>query len=197
MNYNNELMVIIKSLEYKPKLLLHSCCGPCSSYVIDFLKDYFEITILFYNPCIEPVDEYIHRKEEQIRLINEYKKDFNIDFIETNYDNKEYRTLIKGLEHLIEGKERCTKCFYQRLIKTKEISEEYNFEFFGTTLTVSPHKNSKLINEIGLEIADKSKFLVSDFKKNEGYKKSIELSKKYNLYRQEYCGCLFSKNIIK
>ena len=186
MNYQKELEKLISTLDHKPTLLLHSCCAPCSSHCITYLKDYFDITILYYNPNIEPKEEYEKRKQEQIKLC----KILNINFMDIDYDNKSYRNLIEGLEHLKEGGFRCTKCIKMRLLKTYELSS--NFEYFGTTLTVSPHKNSKLINELGLEI-DKDKYLISDFKKQEGYKKSIELSKKYELYRQDYCGCLMSK----
>ena len=186
MNYQKELEKLIDTLDHKPTLLLHSCCAPCSSHCITDLKDYFDITILYYNPNIEPYSEYIKRKNEQIRLC----KILNIKYIDANWDNTSYREFVKGLESEKEGGRRCVNCIKMRLLKTYELSKDY--EYFGTTLTVSPHKNSKLINELGLEI-DGTKYLISDFKKQEGYKKSIELSKKYELYRQDYCGCLFSK----
>ena len=186
MNYQKELEKLINSLNHKPTLLLHSCCAPCSSHCITYLKDYFDITILYYNPNIEPYSEYIKRKNEQIRLCNI----LNIKYIDVDWDNDLYRKCIKGLESEKEGGLRCVSCIKMRLLKTYELSKDY--EYFSTTLTVSPHKNSKLINELGLEI-DSTKYLISDFKKQEGYKKSIELSKKYELYRQDYCGCLFSK----
>lgn len=186
MNYQKELEKLINNLDHKPTLLLHSCCAPCSSHCITYLNDYFDITIFYYNPNIEPYEEYIKRKNEQIRLCNI----LNIKYIDTTWDNQEYRNCIKGMELEKEGGSRCVSCINMRLLKTYEYSKDY--EYFGTTLTVSPHKNSKLINELGLQI-DKNKFLISDFKKQEGYKKSIELSKKYELYRQDYCGCLMSK----
>lgn len=186
MNYQKELEKLINTLDHKPTLLLHSCCAPCSSHCITYLKDYFDITILYYNPNIEPYSEYIKRKNEQIRLC----EILNIKYIDANWDNTSYREFVKGLESEKEGGRRCVNCIKMRLLKTYELSKDY--EYFGTTLTVSPHKNSKLINELGLEI-DGTKYLISDFKKQEGYKKSIELSKKYELYRQDYCGCLFSK----
>jgi len=186
MNYQKELEKLINTLDHKPTLLLHSCCAPCSSHCITYLKDYFDITILYYNPNIEPYSEYIKRKNEQIRLC----EILNIKYIDISWDNNSYREFVKGLESEKEGGRRCVNCIKMRLLKTYELSKDY--EYFGTTLTVSPHKNSKLINELGLEI-DGTKYLISDFKKQEGYKKSIELSKKYELYRQDYCGCLFSK----
>lgn len=186
MNYQKELEKLIDTLDHKPTLLLHSCCAPCSSHCITYLKDYFDITILYYNPNIEPYSEYIKRKNEQIRLC----EILNIKYIDISWDNNSYREFVKGLESEKEGGRRCVNYIKMRLLKTYELSKDY--EYFGTTLTVSPHKNSKLINELGLEI-DGTKYLISDFKKQEGYKKSIELSKKYELYRQDYCGCLFSK----
>mgnify|MGYP004512883907 FL=1 len=191
-NYVNKLKEIIDKLDYKPKLLLHSCCAPCSSYVITYLYDYFDITILYYNPNIYPYEEYKKRKDEQIRLISNFK---GVKIIDCDYDNDIYNEVIKGLENEPERGSRCTKCFYLRLNKTGEIAKKNNFEYFGTTLTVSPYKNAKLLNEIGEDISKKYdiKWLYSDFKKNDGYKKSIELSKKYDLYRQDYCGCIYSK----
>ena len=191
-NYANKLKEIIDKLDYKPKLLLHSCCAPCSSYVITYLYDYFDITILYYNPNIYPYEEYKKRKDEQIRLISNFK---GVKIIDCDYDNDIYNEVIKGLENEPERGSRCTKCFYLRLDKTGEIAKKNNFEYFGTTLTVSPYKNAKLLNEIGEVISKKYdiKWLYSDFKKNDGYKKSIELSKKYDLYRQDYCGCIYSK----
>ena len=191
-NYANKLKEIIDKLDYKPKLLLHGCCAPCSSYVITYLYDYFDITILYYNPNIYPYEEYKKRKDEQIRLISNFN---GVKIIDCDYDNDIYNEVIKGLENEPERGSRCTKCFYLRLNKTGEIAKKNDFEYFGTTLTVSPYKNAKLLNEIGEDISKKYdiKWLYSDFKKNDGYKKSIELSKKYDLYRQDYCGCIYSK----
>ena len=192
-NYDKVLEDLISKLDYKPKLLLHSCCGPCSSYVISYLKDYFDITILYYNPNIEPKSEYDKRLSEQKRLINE----LNIPHLalhDISYDNVSYREKIIGHEQDLEGGERCHICYELRLQKTAEIAKEEGFEYFGTTLTVSPYKNAKVLNEIGELLSKKYniKWLYSDFKKKDGYKKSIELSKKYDLYRQDYCGCEFS-----
>lgn len=195
-NFDKKLESIISSLEYKPKLLLHSCCGPCSSYVITYLKDYFDITILYYNPNIEPKEEYEKRKQEQIKLIKELNIP-TLNLLDVDYENDVYRNRVYGHEKDLEGGHRCHICYELRLRKTGDIAKENNFEYFGTTLTVSPYKNAQVLNNIGEEIADELniKWLYSDFKKKEGYKKSIELSRKYNLYRQDYCGCLFSKNV--
>jgi len=193
-NYDNILENIIKELDHKPKLLLHSCCGPCSSYVITYLKDYFDITILYYNPNIEPQEEYEKRKNEQIKLIKELNIP-SLSLYDTGYENEVYRESVKGHEKDIEGGSRCHLCYELRLKKTHSIAIDNNFEFFGTTLTVSPYKNASVLNKIGESLSSdgKVKWLYSDFKKKDGYKKSIELSKEYNLYRQDYCGCLFSK----
>ncbi len=195
MNYQNKLLDLINSLDYRPKLLLHSCCGPCSTTVITMLKEYFDITVFYYNPNIEPREEYEKRKSEQIRLIKELGSEF-VKFLESDYANEEFRSVTKGLEEEKEGGARCSVCFKLRLEKTALKAKELDYEYFGTTLTVSPYKNSYIINEIGamLEKNFGVKYLYSDFKKNDGYKKSIELSKKYNLYRQNYCGCLFGRD---
>ena len=194
MNYQNVLMDIINSLEYKPNLLLHSCCGPCSTQVLSFLAPYFNITVLYYNPNIEPFTEYEKRKQEQIRFIKEFNHS-NITFLDCDYDNNAFTEAVKGLENEKEGAARCPVCFRVRLEKTARVAKEKKYDFFGTTLTVSPHKNSKQINLIGhaLEKRYNVKFLYSDFKKKDGYKKSIELSKQYNLYRQNYCGCNYGR----
>ena len=193
-NLLNKELEKIETSKNKYRILLHSCCAPCSSYVISYLTKYFDITILYYNPNISPIDEYLKRKEEQIRLINEIDSVNKIDIIDCDYDNDKYEELIKGLEMEPERGKRCSVCFNFRLDKSASIASSNNYDYFGTTLTVSPYKNCKVINEIGLALQDKYnvKFLVSDFKKNDGYKKSIELSKKYNLYRQNYCGCKYS-----
>lgn len=191
MNYDIEMKKIINSLETKPKLLLHSCCAPCSTTVIETLKDYFDITIIYYNPNIEPLEEYEKRKKEQIKIIKEY----NLKYLDCDYENDLFHEMSIGLEQEPEKGIRCHKCYRLRLDYVGKKAKENNYEFFGTTLTVSPYKLSKIINETGLELESiyNIKYLVSDFKKNEGYKKSIELSKKYNLYRQNYCGCIYSR----
>ncbi len=185
----------------KKTLLLHSCCAPCSSSVIARLKDFFAITILYYNPNIEPEAEYLKRKEEQIRFLKEYAPSVNI--LDVPYENECFQEVSKYLEKEKEGGARCHKCYYLRLERTMKEAVNHHFDYFGTTLTVSPYKNAFVINTIGLQLEemynrgkvekDKIKFLVSDFKKKDGYKKSIELSKEYHLYRQEYCGCLYGK----
>ena len=191
MNYDIEMNKIINSLNYKPKLLLHSCCAPCSSTAIERLKDFFDITIIYYNPNIEPIEEYLKRKYEQIRLLEEY----GLKIMDCDYDNELFHEMSKGLELEPEKGIRCHKCYRLRLDYTVKKAKEFNFEYFGTTLTVSPYKLSNVINEIGLSLEKEYniKYLVSDFKKNNGYKRSIELSNKYNLYRQNYCGCIYSR----
>lgn len=185
----------LKNITPNKSILLHSCCAPCSSYVITFLAPYFNITILYYNPNIFPKNEYLKRKEEQIRLINSLKTPNKVDILDCDYDNEIYEKQIKGYENCPERGARCNICFKLRLEKTAELAKKNNYDYFCSTLTVSPYKNAKVINEIGNELAKKYqiKWLYSDFKKNDGYKKSIELSKKYNLYRQNYCGCIYSK----
>ena len=194
-NYDNVFKDIVKNIKGTPTVLLHSCCAPCSSQVLARLSDYFLVTVLYYNPNIEPFEEYLKRKNEQIRFINEFKHD-NIKFLDCDYENEVFHENVKGLENEREGKARCPVCFRVRLDYTARKAKELNFEYFCTTLTVSPHKNSKQINILGSILQDKYniKYLFSDFKKGDGYKKSIEYSKEYNLYRQDYCGCLFSKN---
>ena len=192
MNYQKELEKLISTLDHKPTLLLHSCCAPCSSYVLEYLEPYFKITVLYYNPNIEPINEYLKRKGEQINFIKNVHP--NISILDVQYDNDLYSRVVEGLESEREGGSRCYKCYKLRIEKTASLADN-KYEYFGTTLSVSPHKNANFINEIGKELEQKynSKFLISDFKKNEGYKRSIVLSKEYNLYRQDYCGCKYSK----
>lgn len=198
MNFSKMLdkeLELISENHKKVSLLLHSCCAPCSSYVISYLNKYFDITVLYYNPNIYPYEEYLKRKNEQIRLINEMEHVNNLSIIDCDYDNDKYERLIKGLENEKEGGSRCHICYKLRLEKTAMMASDGNYDYFSTTLTVSPYKNSKILNEIGKSLAVKYniKWLYSDFKKKDGYKKSVELSKKYNLYRQDYCGCIYSK----
>ncbi len=195
-NYDDEMQQELNKFSEKKNLLLHSCCAPCSSSVISRLKDYFNITILYYNPNIEPIEEYEKRKQEQIRFLKEFAPEISI--LNIDYDHDRFLNICKGLEQEKEGGARCHKCYYLRLKKTLEIASLHHFDYFGTTLTVSPYKNSEIINTIGLYLEKQNKenpilFLVSDFKKRNGYKTSIDLSKKYHLYRQEYCGCLYGK----
>lgn len=198
MNYNKEMENILEQLKKDnkiPKILLHSCCAPCSSHVISVLTNYFDITILYYNPNIEPQEEYEKRKQEEIKFINEYPNINKLNIIDCDYENNLFKDISKGLEEEKEGGARCIKCYYQRLEKTAKIAKELGYDYFATTLTVSPLKNSQKLNEIGLKLQEKYKinYLVSDFKKKDGYKHSIELSANYNLYRQDYCGCIYSK----
>ena len=197
MNYQNKMQEIINSLDYRPKLLLHSCCGPCSTTVLTLLVEFFDITVLYYNPNIEPMAEYEHRKKEQIRFIKEFNNE-HINFMDCDYNNQDFRRKVQGLEQEREGGARCAVCFKLRLNYTASLAKKENFDYFGTTLTVSPHKNSDVINKIGslLEKEYGVNYLYSDFKKKDGYKKSVEISKKYNLYRQDYCGCLLGRNNI-
>ena len=195
-NYQTSLDNIIKDLserDEKPSLLLHSCCGPCSSYVLSYLHEHFDITLLYYNPNIYPKEEYDHRLSEQKRLLGFFD---DVKYMDCNYDHSEFTDFVKGYEEEPEGGARCRKCFELRLSETAKLAKEKGFDYFATTLTISPHKNAFVINTVGEEIADNMGeilWLPGDFKKKEGYKHSIELSKKYDLYRQNYCGCEFSK----
>lgn len=178
-----------------PSLLLHSCCAPCSSYTIEYLSKYFSVTILYYNPNISDKDEYEKRKAEQIRLINSMPLQGKVSFMDCDYNSSEFFDIARGYEDCCEGGERCFRCYRLRLEKTARLAKENNFDYFCTTLTISPLKSSQKINEIGFELEKEYniRWLPSDFKKREGYKRSIELSKEYNLYRQNYCGCIYSK----
>ena len=178
-------------MQGREKLALHSCCGPCSSYVIEYLSQYFDITVFFYNPNIHPSAEYEHRLSEQKRLCEIMK----IPMIDCDYLPDDFFDFVKGLEKEKEGGQRCTKCFEMRLDYTAKKAKQNGFALFATTLTVSPHKNAPLINGIGESISKKYdiKWLPSDFKKRSGYLRSIRLSEQYELYRQNYCGCVFSK----
>ncbi len=192
-NYNLIMEEIINNLDKKPKLLLHACCGVCSSSVLERLNNYFEITVLYYNPNIFPEEEYYKRFETLKKLINE--TNINVKLLEVGYLSDEFENIVKGLEEEKEGGSRCLKCYYLRLEKTCILAKENNFDYFCTTLSVSPYKNSKKLNEIGQVLEEKYgvNYLYSDFKKKDGYKRSNELAKKYGLYRQDYCGCIYSK----
>lgn len=178
-----------------PNLLLHSCCAPCSSYVLEYLSNYFNITIYYYNPNISPYEEFEKRALEQVNLIKKLRTKNPINYIIEKYNNDEFEQIVVGLTNELEGGPRCFKCYNLRLEKTCLYSKEHNFDYFTTTLSVSPYKNSDKLNEIGSYLEEKYNinFLRADFKKKNGYKRSIELSKKYNLYRQDYCGCIYSK----
>ncbi len=200
MNYQKELERIINNIKEKnPTLLLHSCCAPCSSYVLEYLSNYFKITIYYYNPNISPIEEFNKRVEEQKRLIKELPTKNKINFIEGNYDNNLYEEMIKGLENEKEGGSRCHLCYRMRLEDTAKLAKEKGFDYFTTTLSISPYKNSKVLNEIGEDLSKKYaiNYLYADFKKKDGYKRSIELSKIYGLYRQDYCGCKYSKRTVE
>ena len=197
-NYQKELDKIlseVKASDKLPKLLVHSCCAPCSSYVLEYLNPYFKITVLYYNPNISPVEEYEKRKAEQIRLINEGDWKNPIDIMDCDYEGDKYTAAVKGLENEPEGGARCRVCFGVRLDKAARLARANDFDYYVTTLSISPLKDARLLNEIGNKLGEKYgiKYLPSDFKKREGYKRSIELSRKYNLYRQNFCGCKYSK----
>jgi len=197
MNYQKELDKLIANLQKEekiPKLLLHSCCAPCSSYVLEYLSNYFEITVFYYNPNIFPESEYTKRILEQQMLIGDMKMKHSVSFLAGNYDRKRFFEITSGLEHLKEGGERCFKCYELRLEEAAKIAQEGGFDYYTTTLSISPMKNADKLNEIGTAVGKRYgvSYLQSDFKKKNGYKRSIELSKMYGLYRQDYCGCEFS-----
>ena len=194
-NYQAELERIISQKgDKRPSLLLHACCAACSSYVLEYLNQHFDITVYFYNPNINSREEFLYRQAEVKRLIGEMPLTNPVRLIETEWDGEEFLSFVKGLELAKEGGERCFKCYELRLRKTAEVCREGGFDYFCTTLTISPLKNAEKLNQIGEEIAKEMgiSFLPSDFKKKNGYKRSIELSKEYGLYRQNYCGCGFS-----
>ena len=203
-NYQKELEAELSNIEKEgraPTLFLHSCCAPCSSYVLEYLRQYFDITVLYYNPNITEREEYEKRAAEQKRLIREMNEEADGDCKnrilaeEGRYDPERFFAAAKGLELVPEGGERCFKCYEIRLRETARIAREQGFDYFTTTLTISPLKNADKLNEIGNRLAEEYgvAFLPSDFKKKNGYKRSVELSEKYGLYRQDYCGCVFSK----
>lgn len=185
---------IIKS-NLCPSLLMHSCCAPCSSYCLSYLAEYFSITVLYYNPNISPEEEYSKRVHEQIRLIKELPAKNKISFVEGKYEPLKFFKMAEGMENMPEGNERCFKCYEMRQREAAVYASLNNFDYFTTTLSVSPHKNAQILNEIGLKLEKEYdvKYLVSDFKKRGGYQKSIQYSNEYHLYRQNYCGCIFSK----
>lgn len=195
-NYQKELDKITDSLNGDvPKLFLHSCCAPCSSYTLEYLSNYFDITVYYFNPNISPKAEFDKRYAEQKRLIEALPSKHPIKLVCGEYDYNDFLKIAKGYENVPEGGERCFRCYRMRLESTAKLAKEQGFDYFCTTLSISPLKNSQKINEIGYEIAEKYgiKWLPSDFKKKEGYKRSIELSREYQLYRQNFCGCVFSK----
>ncbi|MFR8548478.1 MAG: epoxyqueuosine reductase QueH [Lachnospiraceae bacterium] len=196
-NYQKELERVLARIpnQPRPSLLLHSCCAPCSSYVLEYLSEYFQITVLYYNPNIYPEEEFYRRSGEQKRLIETLPAASDIHFIEGRFDSREFYDAVRGLEQIPEGGARCHACFQLRLEETARIAAREHFDFFTTTLTISPLKNAAVLNKIGEETAARYgvAWLPSDFKKKNGYKRSIELSAQYQLYRQDYCGCVFSR----
>lgn len=196
-NYQIMLDKVISSIPNgeTPRLLLHSCCAPCSSYVLEYLSRYFAITVLYYNPNISPTPEFEHRAAEQIRLIKEMPLLNPVECVVGRYDPTEFIAIAKGHENDPEGGERCTACYRLRLEETAKIAKEGGFDYFTTTLSISPLKDAQRLNSIGGEQAERYgvPYLFSDFKKREGYKRSIQLSADYGLYRQDYCGCAYSK----
>ena len=201
-NFQKELDRLLEGMvtnqETGKHLFLHSCCAPCSSYVLEYLRNYFRITVFYYNPNISFEQEYQKRVAEQKRLINAYNRGgtgYPIDVIEGDYEPEVFYDMAAGLEECPEGGERCFLCYELRLRKTVQQALDRNYDYFCTTLSISPLKNAKKLNEIGEQLAEeyKIKWLVSDFKKKDGYKRSIELSAMYDLYRQDYCGCVYSK----
>ena len=197
MNYQKELEKLIQENQKTntvPRLLLHSCCAPCSSYVLEYLSEYFEITVFYYNPNIFPEGEYTKRILEQQMLIQDMKVKYPVSFLAGAYERDKFYEIAAGLEHLREGGERCFKCYELRMKEAAKIASEGEYDYFTTTLSISPMKNAEKLNEIGKAVGKDYgvTYLQSDFKKKNGYKRSIELSKEFGLYRQDYCGCEFS-----
>lgn len=196
-NYQIELDKIINNIKEGQvlKLLLHSCCGPCSSYVLEYLSKYFEITVFYYNPNIYPPEEYSYRVEEQKKIIELTEAKNPIHLITGEYEAEKFYKMARGLEEVLEGGLRCHKCYEMRLRETARLAKEYDFDYFTTTLSISPHKNSQILNKIAEKISQEEgvKNLPSDFKKNNGYKRSCEITREFGMYRQDYCGCIFSK----
>lgn len=193
-NYQLELDKILNGLDCTPRLLLQSCCAPCSSYVLEYLSQYFEITVFYFNPNIYPEEEFYKRCEEQKRLLTLMNFKNPVKFTEIGYKSELFYSAVKGLEHIKEGGERCYACYKLRLEHTARLAKEQGFDYFTTTLSISPYKNAVWLNEIGERLAEEYnvKYLTSDFKKRNGYKRSTELSQSFGMYRQDYCGCVFS-----
>ncbi len=193
-NYQAMLEKTISAEEGNPSLLLQSCCAPCSSYVLEYLSRYFKITVFYYNPNIYPPDEFFRRRAEQERFISLFPVQNPIGFIGAEYESERFYDAVKGLENIPEGGERCFACYRLRLEKTAALAKKKGFDYFTTTLSISPHKNAEMLNKIGGELGEKYgvSYLFSDFKKKNGYKRSTELSRLYGIYRQNYCGCVFS-----
>lgn len=196
-NFQRELDSVLKNIssaESKPVLLLHSCCGPCSSYVLEYLTQYFNIKLYFYNPNIHPEDEYKKRLDAQYKVIKSMQLENTVEIIEGAYNTEMFFSKVHGLESEPEGGERCRQCIKMRMEAAASEAKKLNADYFATTLTVSPHKNAIYINQMGeeLEQSQQITYLLSDFKKKNGYKRSIELCRIHNIYRQDYCGCVFS-----
>ena len=196
-NYQKELDEVLEGMDRRPSLLLQACCGPCSSYVLEYLTKYFDVTVYFYNPNIRPEAEYDRRLETLKQLMASMPLEHPAVLLEPGWRGDEFFKAVQGLERAPEGGARCQVCFRLRLEETVRTAVEWGYDYFGTTLTVSPHKNAELINQIGEELAAEYgvKWLPSDFKKRNGYLRSIQLSKQYELYRQEYCGCGFTSGV--
>lgn len=194
-NYQRKLDELLKTISEPPRLLLHCCCAPCSSYVLEYLSEFFEITCFFYNPNISPQAEFDKRAMELERLISAQPHKYPVSLVVEKYNSEEFFAAVKGLEKIKEGGERCFKCYRLRLEAAAKYAKEYNFDYFCSTLSISPLKNAQKLNEIGEELSEiyKIPHLPNDFKKKGGYKRSVELSAEYDLYRQNYCGCVFSK----
>ena len=198
-NYDKKMWEIIDKEKKLKRLLLHSCCAPCSCACIERLTNFFDITILYYNPNIEPYEEYLKRKKEEIRFIKEYPNIHKLDIIDCDYDNDLFLNIATGLEEEPERGKRCLKCYNLRMEYTAKKAKELGYDYFATTLTLSPLKDSQVLNKIGYALSKQYdiSYLPSDFKKQNGYKRSIELSKEYNLYRQNFCGCKYSRKVIE
>ncbi len=196
-NYQQKLDSILNNIKKegdRPRLFLHVCCAPCSSYVLEYLTAYFDITVLYYNPNIAPKEEYEKRTEELKRFLSQVYND-RVRLLEGEYHPEDFYEAVKGMEQMKEGSERCRRCYRLRLGETARLAKVGDFDYFTTTLSISPYKNARWLNEIGMELAEEYgvSYLFSDFKKRDGYRRSIQLSAEYGLYRQDYCGCVFSK----
>ena len=198
-NYQLVLEQTLREIREKgerPRLLLHACCAPCSSYVIEYLTEYFDITLLYYNPNISPASEHSERANELSRLACEMKGLKNVSVVITDYTPQDFESIAAGLENEAEGGARCAKCYRLRLEYSAVYARDHGFDYFTTTLSISPHKNAEILNGVGKALSEKYgvPYLLSDFKKKNGYRRSCELSEQYGLYRQNYCGCIYSKN---
>ena len=196
-NYNLEMEKIIKKIdkENKPRLLLHSCCGPCSSAILERIEEYFDIDVFYYNPNIDSEEEFYRRSDEQVKLVEDLMLNDKVSVKVIKYDHSEFLDYIRGFEKYDEGGARCFKCYRQRMEKAAEYAAKNSYDYFTTTLSISPHKDSQILNALGdfLSKKYKVKYLFSDFKKKNGFKRSVELTDEFNMYRQDYCGCEFSR----